>query len=197
MILLVFAYSITVVGVTDEIKLVFEIFGLAFVLSVFNYFFDEKTSFSILTGYLIKYAAVSIMVIAFGFVAGWFFPSNFWMAFIYVGVITVIVYALDSVKTEKDIEEINELVKISNKEQVEIKPLNRMHGWKVVIVLLIIMTSLFAGSSAGYFASGRQDSYFLTGAYVSAAAAVVLAILLFVYLAVYHIRRKKLSGEKG
>ena len=102
MILTVFAFSIAGVGFTEEIKLVFELFGLAFILAVINYIFDEKTSFSIIVGYLVKYLIVSVVVIAFGFIVGWFYPSNFWMAFIYVGVITVIVYALDSVKTETD-----------------------------------------------------------------------------------------------
>ena len=37
MILTVFAFSITGVGLTEEIKLVFELFGLAFILSVINY----------------------------------------------------------------------------------------------------------------------------------------------------------------
>ena len=96
MILTVFAFSITVVGFSAEIKLVFQLFGLAFILAVINYVFDEKTSFSIIAGYLVKYLIVSAIVIAFGFIVGWFYPSNFWMAFIYVGVITVIVYALDS-----------------------------------------------------------------------------------------------------
>ena len=146
MILMIFTYSISVVGFTAEIKLVFEIFGLALILSVFNYFFDEKTSFSMVVSYLIKYVAVSIMVIAFGFIAGWFFPSNYWMAFIYVGVITVIVYALDSVRTENDIEEINEMVKLSKNEKVEYKPLVKMNGWKVIVVLLILMAALFGAS---------------------------------------------------
>ena len=79
------------------------LFGLAFIIAVVNYVFDEKTSFSIMTGYLVKYVAVSVIVIAFGFIVGWFYPSNFWMAFIYVGVVTAVVYALDSVKTESDI----------------------------------------------------------------------------------------------
>ena len=42
MILVIFTFSITVVGLTDEIKLVFEIFGLAFVLALFNYICPRK-----------------------------------------------------------------------------------------------------------------------------------------------------------
>ena len=184
MILMIFTYSISVVGFTAEIRLVFEIFGLALILSVFNYFFDEKTSFSMVVSYLIKYAAVSIMVIAFGFIAGWFFPSNYWMAFIYVGVITVIVYALDSVRTENDIEEINEMVKLSKNEKVEYKPLVKMNGWKVIVVLLILMAALFGASYAGSLVSGML---------VSSIASAVLSVILLVYLIIYTAKRRKLS----
>ena len=185
MILMIFAFSISVVGFTNEIKLVFEIFGLALILSVFNYFFDEKTSFSMVVSYLIKYVAVSIMVIAFGFIAGWFFPSNYWMAFIYVGVITVIVYALDSVTTEQDIDDINEMVKLSKNEKVEYKPLAEMNGWKVIVVLLLAMAALFGASFAGSVTNGML---------VSAIASAVLSVMLLVYLIVYITRRKSHSG---
>ena len=182
MVLLIFTFSISVVGFTAEIKLVFEIFGLALVLSVFNYFFDEKTSFSMAVSYLIKYAAVSIMVIAFGFIAGWFFPSNYWMAFIYVGVITVIVYALDSVTTEKDIDDINEMVKLSKNEKVEYMPLVKRNGWKVIVFFLIAMAALFGASYAGSIVNGML---------VSAIASAVLSVMLLVYLIIYSVRLRK------
>ena len=187
MVLVIFSYSITVVGLTDEIKLVFEIFGLAFVLAVFNYLFDEKTSFSIIAGYLIKYVVVSVVVIAFGFIAGWFYPSNYWMAFIYVGVITVIVFALDSVKTENDVEDINEMVKLSKNEAVEVKPLKKMYGWKVLVILLAAMTVFFA-ASLGYSYATREYNPALL---IFSAALAVLAVLLAVYLIIYGIRRKR------
>ena len=187
MVLVIFSYSITVVGLTDEIKLVFEIFGLAFVLAVFNYLFDEKTSFSIIAGYLIKYVVVSVVVIAFGFIAGWFYPSNYWMAFIYVGVITVIVFALDSVKTENDVEDINEMVKLSKNEAVEVKPLKKMYGWKVLVILLAAMTVFFA-ASLGYSYATREYNPALL---IFSAAIAVLAVLLAVYLIIYGIRRNR------
>ena len=187
MILVIFTFSITGVGLTDEIKLVFEIFGLAFVLAVFNYLFDEKTSFSIIAGYLIKYVVVSVVVIAFGFIAGWFYPSNYWMAFIYVGVITVIVFALDSVKTENDVEDINEMVKLSKNETVEVKPLKKMYGWKVLVILLAAMTVFFA-ASLGYSYATREYNPALL---IFSAAIAVLAVLLAVYLIIYSIRRNR------
>lgn len=200
MILTVFAFSITVVGFSAEIKLVFQLFGLAFILAVINYVFDEKTSFSIIAGYLVKYLIVSAIVIAFGFIVGWFYPSNFWMAFIYVGVITVIVYALDSVKTEKDIEEINEMVKLSNNEKVELVPLKNRKGWKVLLVLIMVMLALAALSMEGYLYFAEHGSavmnqqlgiYFINGFVVLFPAAVFLLIVLAVYFVVYTLKQKK------
>ena len=197
MILTVFAFSIAGVGFTEEIKLVFELFGLAFILSVINYIFDEKTSFSIIVGYLVKYLIVSVVVIAFGFIVGWFYPSNFWMAFIYVGVITVIVYALDSVKTEKDIEEINEMVKLNKNEKVEFTPLKKRKGWKVLLVLIAAMALLSSSLMAVYVymtngnTVSQYSGYCLNGFIISLVAAVFLLGVLAVYFIVYSSRRKK------
>lgn len=197
MILTVFAFSIAGVGFTEEIKLVFELFGLAFILAVINYIFDEKTSFSIIVGYLVKYLIVSVVVIAFGFIAGWFFPSNFWMAFIYVGVITVIVYALDSVKTENDIEDINEMVKLNKNEKVEFTPLKKRKGWKVLLVLIAAMALLSSSLMAAYVYMANSNTvpqysgYCLNGFIISLVAAVFLLGVLAVYFVVYSSRRKK------
>lgn len=205
MILTVFAFSITGVGFTEEIKLVFQLFGLAFILSVINYVFDEITSLPILAGYIVKYLVVVGVVISFGFIVGWFYPSNFWMAFIYVGVIGVIVYALDSVKTEKDIEEINEMVRRSKNEAVEFKPLKDRKGWKVLVVLLMAMSVLCASSTAGYFYfTGRgtdsgikYGNYCLNGSAVSASAVLFLTVTLVIYFVVYFVRQKRIRHDKA
>ena len=130
-VLSVFVISIVWVGVTDEIRLVLELFALSFVISLGNYFLDEYTSLPVIGSYAVKYIAATAAVMLFGFIVGWFYRSNFWMAFIYVGVITVIVYALDSVKTEKDIEEINEMVRLNKHEKIEFMPLKKRKGWNV------------------------------------------------------------------
>ena len=114
-ILAVFSISIIWIGVTDEIKLVLELFGLSFVISVVNYLMDEIDSLPIWGNYIIKYFVVTGIVMLFGFIAGWFFVSNFWMAFIYVGIVFVFAYLLDTIKTKKDIEFINSKVKERSK----------------------------------------------------------------------------------
>ena len=107
----VFTVSIIWIGVTAEIKLVLELFALSFIISVVNYLLDELTSLPIWGSYILKYVVVTALVMLFGFIAGWFFASNFWMAFIYVGIVYIGAYLLDTVKIKKDIEFINSKIK--------------------------------------------------------------------------------------
>ena len=107
MILSVFSISIIWSGITDEISLVLKLFGLAFIISVANFLFDEYISLSIAVSYVVKYFAITGIVMLYGFIVGWFYPSNFWMAFIYVGIVLVLSYFIDSFKVKKDIAYIN------------------------------------------------------------------------------------------
>ena len=117
MILTVFTFSIMVVGYTAEIKLVYLLSALALIVSALNYFIDEMMNLPILLSYVVKYFAVSIVVMLFGFIVGWFYASNFWMVFIYVGIVAVVLYFLDFIRTEKDIRTINEMVRLSRDQQ--------------------------------------------------------------------------------
>ena len=110
-VLCVFVISIVWVGVTDEIKLVLELFGLSFIISVGNYFLDEYLSLSMIGSYVVKYIAATAAVMLFGFIAGWFYRSNFWMAFIYVGIVLVLAYFIDAFKIRRDIDIINTEIK--------------------------------------------------------------------------------------
>ena len=107
MILSVFTISIIWSGITEEIALVLELFALAFIISAANYLFDEYVTLSIVVGYVVRYFAITGIVMLFGFIVGWFYPGNFWMAFIYVGVVLVLAFFIDSFKVKKDIAFIN------------------------------------------------------------------------------------------
>ncbi|WP_026498770.1 hypothetical protein [Butyrivibrio sp. WCD2001] len=107
MILSVFAISIIWAGVTEEIGLVLKLFGLALIIAVVNYLIDEYLSLSMAMYYVVKYFAITVLVMLFGFIAGWFYPTNFWMAFVYVGVVLILAYSIDSFRVKKDIEFIN------------------------------------------------------------------------------------------
>ena len=106
-VLSVFVISIVWVGMTDEIKLVLELFGLSFIISLGNYFLDEYLSLPMIGSYVVKYIAAAAAVMLFGFIAGWFYRSNFWMAFIYVGIVLVLAYFIDAFKIRRDIDIIN------------------------------------------------------------------------------------------
>ena len=108
MILCVFLISILWSGVTAEILLVLELFGLSLLIAVVNYLCDEVLSLSIMGSYLLKYFVVTGIVMLYGFIVGWFYRSNFWMAAIYVAVVFVLAYLLDSFRTKQDLKYINE-----------------------------------------------------------------------------------------
>ena len=114
MILAVFTLSIIWSGVTAEISLVLALFALALIITVVNYLFDEFFSLSIIVSYIIKYFVFSGIVMLFGFIVGWFFPSNFWMAFIYVGVVLALAFVIDAFTVKRDIGYINEHIKKEN-----------------------------------------------------------------------------------
>ena len=111
MIIAVFSLSIIWSGVTAEITLVLALFGLALVITGVNYLFDEFLTLSIIVSYIVKYFVFTGIVMLFGFIVGWFFPSNFWMAFIYVGIVLLMAFAIDAFKVNKDIDYINEQIK--------------------------------------------------------------------------------------
>ena len=114
MILAVFTLSIIWSGITAEISLVLALFGLALIITVVNFLFDEYLSLTIVVSYIIKYFVFSGIVMLFGFIVGWFFPSNFWMAFIYVGVVLVLAFVIDAFTVKRDISYINEHIRKEN-----------------------------------------------------------------------------------
>lgn len=107
MILTVFTCSIIWSGITAEIVLVLLLSILAFMITGANYLLDEYLSLSIIKSYILKYAVFVALVLIFGFIVGWFFTNNFWMAFIYVGIVMVLAFLIDEFKIKSDIEYIN------------------------------------------------------------------------------------------
>ena len=115
MILAVFTISIIWSGMTAEITLVLALFGLALIITTVNFLYDEFLSHSIVVSYIIKFFIFSALVMLFGFIVGWFFPSNFWMAFIYVGIVMALAYVIDAFTVRRDVEYINEHIRERNR----------------------------------------------------------------------------------
>ena len=114
-VLSVFVMSIIWVGITDEIKLVLQLFVLSFVIAFGNYFLDEYVTLPMIGSYVVKSITATAAVMLFGFIAGWFYRSNFWMAFIYVGIVLVIAYFIDAFRIKRDIDYINSGIKNKQK----------------------------------------------------------------------------------
>ncbi len=76
-----------------------------------GYFYSDAADMgrwiSMAASYAVKYFAITGIVILYGFIVGWFYSSTFCKAFIYVGVVLVLAYFIDSFKVKKDIAYIN------------------------------------------------------------------------------------------
>ena len=108
----------SVENLVKKISLVLSLFGLSFIISLANYFMDEYVTLPILAGYVVKYILATGIVMLFGFIAGWFYKSNYWMAFIYVGIVLVLAYFVDAIKTKHDIDYIiSRIDRIRNRER--------------------------------------------------------------------------------
>lgn len=110
MILAVFGISIIWAGVTQEIGLVFKLFGLALIIVSVNYALDSISLLPMLQSYILKYVFVTGLVIAYGFIVGWFFSNNWWMAAIYTALVFVPAYFLDLVSIRRDVSFINQKI---------------------------------------------------------------------------------------
>lgn len=117
MILCVFGISVLWSGITAEIRLVFQLFGLSLLICVANRLFDEFTDVSMICSYIIKYFGACALVMLYGFIAGWFYRSNFWMVFIYVAAVLALACCLDLFRTQRDIAYINARIRASRDER--------------------------------------------------------------------------------
>ena len=106
-ILVVFSFSLLWIGMTPEIMLVFEIFILSFFVAVIQHCVKQAISGYFYINIMIEYASVSVFVFLYGYFVGWFFKSNWWMAFVYVAVVYVPAYFFDMAVVKRDINYIN------------------------------------------------------------------------------------------
>jgi len=116
MILVVFGISVVWAGVTQEISLVFQLFGLALIIVAANYVLDSISLLPMLQSYILKYLLVTCLVIAYGFIVGWFYDNNWWMAAIYTALVFVPAYFLDLVSIRRDVSFINQKIQARKKQ---------------------------------------------------------------------------------
>lgn len=106
-ILVVFSFSLLLVGMKPEILLVFEIFILSFFVTVIQYCLKQVICTYFFVNIMIEYVSVSVFVFLYGYFVEWFFRSNWWMAFVYVAIVYVPAYFLDMAIVKRDINYIN------------------------------------------------------------------------------------------
>ncbi|MDE6743261.1 MAG: hypothetical protein K2J95_05225 [Lachnospiraceae bacterium] len=117
MIAVVFLVSYIMIGTTEEMILVFELFVLAFTVSVIQYF-AERLAFENRFAYVIcEYLAISIFVLLYGYFMNWFMKSNWWAAFLYVAMVYIPAYFLDIAIVKRNIDFINKKLEEKRKNE--------------------------------------------------------------------------------
>lgn len=119
MIAAVFLVSYIIIGTTEEIMLVFELFVLAFAISIIQYFTERLACENRFVNVICEYLTISIFVLLYGCFVDWFMKANWWMAFLYVAIVYLPAYFLDVAIVKRDIDFINK--KLEEKRKNETK----------------------------------------------------------------------------
>ncbi len=117
MIAVVFLVSYIVIGTTEEIMLVFELFVLAFVISIIQYFAEKLACENRFVNAIGEYFAISIFVLLYGYFVNWFMKSNWWAAFLYVALVYIPAYFLDVAIVKRNIDFINKKLEEKRKNE--------------------------------------------------------------------------------
>lgn len=117
MIAVVFLVSYIVIGTTEEIMLVFELFVLAFAISIIQCLAERLACENHFSNVIYEYLAISIFVLLYGYFVNWFMKSNWWAAFLYVAIVYIPAYFLDIAIVKKNINFINKKLEEKRKNE--------------------------------------------------------------------------------
>lgn len=117
MIAVVFAVSYIMIGTTEEMILVFELFVLAFIVSVIQYFAEMLAFENCFINVICEYLAISVFVLLYGYFVNWFMKSNWWVAFLYVAIVYIPAYFLDIAIVKRNIDFINKKLEEKRKNE--------------------------------------------------------------------------------
>lgn len=117
MIAVVFLVSYIMIGTTEEMILVFELFILAFTVSVIQYFAERLSFENCFVNVICEYLAISIFVLLYGYFVNWFMKSNWWAAFLYVAIVYIPAYFLDIAIVKRNIDFINKKLEEKRKNE--------------------------------------------------------------------------------
>lgn len=117
MIAVVFLVSYIVIGTTEEIMLVFELFVLAFAISIIQCLAERLACENRFSNVICEYLAISIFVFLYGYFVNWFMKSNWWAAFLCVAIVYIPAYFLDIAIVKRDIGFINKKLEEKRKNE--------------------------------------------------------------------------------
>lgn len=117
MIAVVFLVSYIMIGTTEEMLLVFELFVLAFIVSVIQYFAEMLAFENCFINVICEYLAISVFVLLYGYFVNWFMKSNWWVAFLYVAIVYIPAYFLDIAIVKRNIDFINKKLEEKRKNE--------------------------------------------------------------------------------
>lgn len=107
MIFVVFFVSYLMIGITQEIALVFELFLLSLLIVLIQQIIKRADFKHHLLNIVIEYMSISVSVLLYGYFVHWFVKSNWWMVFLYVAIVYIPAYFLDMGIVKKDVDYIN------------------------------------------------------------------------------------------
>ena len=87
MIFVVFFVSYLMIGITQEIALVFELFLLSFLIVLIQQLIKRAYFNQCFLNIVMEYLTISISVLLYGYFVDWFVKSNWWMVFLYVAIV--------------------------------------------------------------------------------------------------------------
>lgn len=107
MIFVVFFVSYLMIGITQEIALVFELFLLSLLIVLIQQLIKRADIKHHLLNIVMEYMSISVSVLLYGYFVHWFVKSNWWMVFLYVAIVYIPAYFLDTGIVKKDVDYIN------------------------------------------------------------------------------------------
>ena len=115
----VFGISRIMCGRHQAISLTFELIALSFAITALLRILDAIPFRHVALRVLAVYASVCATVLGTGLALKWFSAENWWMVFLYVGIVQAAGFFLDMISVKRDVDSINRMLENRRKEAAE------------------------------------------------------------------------------
>lgn len=115
----VFGISRIMCGRHQAISLTFELIALSFIITALLRIIEAIPFKHFFLRVLAVYVAVCATVFGTGFALKWFSAKNWWMVFLYVGIVQAAGFLLDMISVKRDVDSINRMLEKRRKEEAE------------------------------------------------------------------------------